>query len=79
MKTKLLSFPKMLSIAFLGTVLSLGVLYSSTTHAANGCGYGNHMNAWGRCVPNNPGPWATAIPGRPDCWRNVNGNVRCYR
>lgn len=78
METRSLSISKLLGTVSIGALLSIGVCYTSLSHAAQGCGYGFHMNMNGRCVPNVPGPNATAVPGRPDCWRNGNGNLRCY-
>ncbi len=60
-------------------LLSIDVGYAPAAHAAQGCGFGNHMNYWGRCVPNEPGPWARPAPGRPDCWINDRGQFRCFR
>ena len=65
--------------AVFGALLVYGLSYTSITNAADGCGFGLHSTAFGRCVPNNPGPGASAIPGRPDCWTNVYGQVRCWR
>ncbi|MFC3909305.1 GCG_CRPN prefix-to-repeats domain-containing protein [Legionella dresdenensis] len=79
MRTQAMYFSKVLGAAAIGALLSVGIGYSSMSHAAQGCGFGYHMTAFGRCVPNEPGPRATIIPGRPDCWRNYLGEVRCYR
>lgn len=79
MKTNSIYFSKWLTAVVIGGVLSFGVWYASMANAAQGCGFGYHMTAFGRCVPNNPGPNATPIPGRPDCWRNGAGEVRCWR
>lgn len=79
MKSNTLSGSKVLGAIVISSLLLLGAAYSSLAHAAQGCGHGYHMMLNGRCVPNNPGPGAMVVPGRPDCWRNVNGNMRCYR
>lgn len=79
MKTQSMCFSKLLGAAGVGALLLLGVFYTSSLNAAQGCGHGYHMMLNGRCVPNAPGPNASAVPGRPDCWRNANGNLRCYR
>ncbi|KTC75305.1 hypothetical protein Lbir_0450 [Legionella birminghamensis] len=79
MKIQVHSFSKVLGPIAFAALLMLGVGYFSNAEAAQGCGFGNHMNYWGRCVPNAPGPWARPAPGRPDCWINDHGNLRCYR
>ncbi|MCE3045538.1 MULTISPECIES: GCG_CRPN prefix-to-repeats domain-containing protein [Legionella] len=79
MKIQSLSISKVLTPLALGALLTLGIGYTSSANAAQGCGFGNHMNYWGRCVPNEPGPWAKPVPGRPDCWVNDHGAFRCYR
>ena len=79
MKTDSLSFSRWIIPIAAGAFLAIGVAYSSLTHAANGCGFGYHMTAFGRCVPNSPGPGATPAPGRPDCWYNAAGALRCWR
>ncbi|KTC65140.1 Uncharacterised protein (plasmid) [Legionella adelaidensis] len=71
--------PKIFGIVALGAFLSLGIFYSTNANAANGCGFGYHATAFGRCVPNSPGPWARPIVGNPDCWTNRWGQVRCWR
>ena len=71
--------PTFISALAIGTILTLGVFSSSTTYAAQGCGFGYHMTYFGRCVPNMPGPWAVPAPGRPDCWINGRGFLRCWR
>lgn len=72
-------FSKLLGPIAIGGLLSVGIFYSSTTTAAQGCGFGYHMTAYGRCVPNNPGPGAVPVAGRPDCWINYKGQFRCWR
>jgi len=79
MKTDTINSSRIVGTILAGAILSFGLCYSSMGNAAQGCGYGSHMNPNGRCVPNNPGAGATGVPGRPDCWRNANGNLRCYR
>lgn len=74
----------MCSSGLLRTVLMAGLLflaigYTSIADAAQGCGFGLHRNYWGRCVLNSPGTGATPAPFHPGCWRNPNGNLRCYR
>lgn len=78
MKVRSIQPAKWLNALLFAAVVGMGVSISSLSHAAQGCGFGNHMNAAGRCVPNSPGPWATPTPGRPDCWRNDHGELRCY-
>lgn len=79
MKTRSISRSPFLHALLFGSVLSLGFTWTSVSHAAQGCGFGNHMTAFGRCVPNSPGPWARPAPGRPDCWINGQGLLRCWR
>lgn len=57
--------------------LALGIGFAPTASAANGCGYGYHLDG-GSCVANAPGPGAQADPGHPNCWINDNGDQRCY-
>ncbi|WP_131782898.1 GCG_CRPN prefix-to-repeats domain-containing protein [Legionella gresilensis] len=70
---------KLIFTLSVGIILTLGIFTSSTSFAAQGCGFGYHMTYFGRCVPNHPGPYATPIPGRPDCWINARGFLRCWR
>lgn len=79
MKTSSMRFSRLLNTLAFGALISVGICYTSTTDAAQGCGFGYHMTAFGRCVPNSPGPNATPVPGRPDCWRKGDGALRCYR
>lgn len=79
MKTHSMCFSKLFGPILIGTLLLLGAGYSSISNAAQGCGFGYHMTAFGRCVPNSPGPNATPAPGRPDCWFNGAGHLRCWR
>lgn len=61
-------------VAALG--LALGVGFSPTASAADGCGQGYHLDG-GTCVVNLPGPGATPS-GHPGCWYNDLGDFRCY-
>jgi hypothetical protein len=70
---------KILGPAVIGALLTVGIGYSSLAQAADGCGFGYHSTALGRCVPNSPGPDASPAPGRPDCWYNGAGELRCWR
>ncbi|STX41905.1 Uncharacterised protein [Legionella donaldsonii] len=79
MSTHSIPFSRLVGAVVTGTILSLALLYTSSASAANGCGFGYHMTAFGRCVPNSPGPNATPAPGRPDCWYNGAGQLRCWR
>lgn len=79
MKTQVIRRSPLLTALLLGSALTLGFAYSSSTEAAQGCGFGYHMTAFGRCVPNSPGPWARPAAGRPDCWINARGFLRCWR
>jgi len=67
------------AVLLAGSILAVGMTWSSASNAAQGCGFGYHMNPYGWCKPNAPGPYATPIPGRPNCWRNGFGYLRCYR
>ena len=55
----------------------MGLRFAPTATAAQGCGYGYHLDG-GSCVVNLPGPGAQADPGHPNCWINDNGDQRCY-
>ncbi|WED44579.1 GCG_CRPN prefix-to-repeats domain-containing protein [Legionella cardiaca] len=79
MKTHSISISRLIAPLVIGGLLTFGICYSSITNAAQGCGFGYHMTAFGRCVPNHPGPNATPAPGRPDCWYNGAGQLRCWR
>jgi hypothetical protein len=57
--------------------LTLGLGLAPTASAAQGCGYGYHLDG-GSCVGNAPGPGARFDPGHPNCWINDNGDQRCY-
>ncbi|WP_419420827.1 GCG_CRPN prefix-to-repeats domain-containing protein [Legionella sp. D16C41] len=78
MEIKSMHLPKFLGTLAVGTVLTVGVLTSSMSYAAQGCGYGFHR-FYGRCVPNSPGPNAVPVRGRPNCWINGAGQLRCWR
>ncbi|MGQ3891011.1 GCG_CRPN prefix-to-repeats domain-containing protein [Legionella sp. CNM-4043-24] len=78
MKVQAVGSSTLKAVLLFGSMALFGLTWSSTSSAAQGCGYGYHMNPWGRCLPNAPGPYATFIPGRPNCWRNRWGAVRCY-
>ncbi|AQT79639.1 hypothetical protein B1R94_10700 [Mycolicibacterium litorale] len=64
---------------FAGTIaagaLALGLSFAPTASAADGCGYGYHLDG-GTCVLNIPGPGAHFIS--QNCWINDNGDERCY-
>ncbi len=79
MKTNSISYSKIIGPIALGLMLVFGVFYTSSSQAADGCGFGYHSTAFGRCVPNSPGPNASPAPGRPDCWYNGAGELRCWR
>jgi hypothetical protein len=79
MNVKMIPLTKILLPIALGSILIIGVFYSLPSHAADGCGFGYHSTAFGRCVPNSPGPDASPAPGRPDCWYNRFGELRCWR
>ncbi len=55
--------------------LALGLGFAPTASAADGCGYGYHLEN-GTCIINLPGPGAHFIS--PNCWLNDNGDERCY-
>ncbi|BBZ76560.1 hypothetical protein MANY_18970 [Mycolicibacterium anyangense] len=60
---------------FAAGALALGIGMAPTASAADGCGYGYHLDG-GTCVLNAPGPGAHFIS--PNCWINDNGDERCY-
>ena len=66
-----------LASAVAAGALALGLSFAPTASAAQGCGYGYHLDG-GSCVVNLPGPGAQADPGHPNCWINGNGDQRCY-
>lgn len=68
-----------LRIGLMTAVLSFVASYSTIAAAAQGCGHGFHRNAYGRCVFNHPGPNARPAPYHRGCWRNMWGQLRCYR
>ncbi|KGP63319.1 hypothetical protein EP47_09305 [Legionella norrlandica] len=62
------------------SLLLMAVVFTSTANAAQGCGYGYHRAIHnGVCVLNYPGPYATPAPYHPGCWRNMWGQLRCFR
>lgn len=79
MKTISTNLSKYVGIFAFSALVTAGVFYSTSASAADGCGFGMHMTAFGRCVPNSPGPWARPIIGNHDCWTNRWGQVRCWR
>lgn len=79
MNTQSLCFSGVLRSVVLVGVVSIAVGYTTIADAAQGCGQGRHLNRWGYCVWNSPGPWATPAPYHPGCWRNFWGQLRCYR
>ena len=50
MSTHSIPFSRLVGAVVIGTILSLALLYTSSASAANGCGFGYHMTAFGRCV-----------------------------
>ncbi len=69
----------LLHVVCVAGLLFLAVGYTSTAKAAQGCGFGYHLNVYGGCVQNHPGPFARPAPLHPGCWRTWNGALRCYR
>ncbi|WP_167100579.1 GCG_CRPN prefix-to-repeats domain-containing protein [Mycobacterium sp. DL592] len=55
--------------------LATGLGFAPAAQAADGCGYGYHLDG-GTCVLNAPGPGARFIS--PNCWINDNGDERCF-
>lgn len=55
--------------------LAVGLSFAPTASAADGCGYGYHLDG-GTCVLNAPGPGAHFIS--QNCWINDNGDERCF-
>ena len=55
--------------------LAVGLSFAPTASAADGCGYGYHIEN-GACIVNLPGPGAHFVS--PNCWINDNGDERCF-
>jgi hypothetical protein len=79
MNSRTKCFSRLLHGLALFGILSIIGSYASLADAAQGCGQGRHLNGWGRCVLNYPGPYASPAPFRPGCWYNWAGQLRCYR
>ena len=71
-------FSRMLRTLGMIVLLFAAVSFTSTANAAQGCGYGYHYTYHG-CILNHPGAGATPAPYHPGCWRNMWGQLRCYR
>jgi hypothetical protein len=65
----------LLTSAVAAGALALGLSFAPTASAADGCGYGYHIEN-GNCVLNLPGPGAHFVS--PNCWINDNGDERCF-
>ncbi len=65
----------LLTSAVAAGALALGLSFAPTASAADGCGYGYHIEN-GTCVLNLPGPGAHFVS--PNCWTNDNGDERCF-
>ncbi len=72
-------FLRTLRIFASASVLFLFLGYTSTATAAEGCGFGYHRTVFGKCILNYPGAFARPAPMHPGCWRNMWGQLRCYR
>ncbi len=66
------------TVIFIGLISVVGS-FTSIASAAQGCGHGYHRTINGRCILNYPGRYATPAPYHPGCWRNMWGQLRCYR
>lgn len=78
MKTRSMYFTQATRAVLMLTTLVLAAAYTSTSEAANGCGYGMHRSYYGGCIRNHPNAWSTPAPNHPGCWRNSWGQLRCY-
>ncbi|HAT2094875.1 hypothetical protein D7217_14690 [Legionella pneumophila] len=80
MNVHTMCFSKALRYAVVTSLLFMAVSFTSVANAAQGCGEGYHRSIYnGTCVLNYPGPFATPAPAHPGCWRNMWGQLRCYR
>ncbi|PJD95207.1 MAG: hypothetical protein CK426_04790 [Legionella sp.] len=78
MHTRSMCVSKTARTLFMLSTLVLAASYTSSSQAAQGCGYGLHKSVYGGCIPNHPGMHATPAPAHPGCWRNGWGQLRCY-
>ncbi len=78
MKARSMCFSTALRMILMLSTLLLAAAFTSTSNAAQGCGYGFHRSMYGGCIGNHPGAYATPAYGRPGCWRNAWGQLRCY-
>ena len=77
MKTRSMCFSTIArTMLMLGTLILAGT-YTSTSNAAQGCGYGMHRSVYGGCIGNHPGAYSTPAPYHRGCWRNMWGQLRC--
>lgn len=78
MKTQFMCFSRIVRTMLMVSTLILAATYTSTSNAAQGCGFGMHRSIYGGCIWNHPGAFATPAPYHPGCWRNMWGQLRCY-
>ncbi len=78
MKARAMCLSGMAKILLMLSTLVLAGSYTSTSNAADGCGFGRHDTYYGRCVGNHPGAYARPAPYHPGCWRNGWGQLRCW-
>ncbi|HAT9523966.1 TPA: hypothetical protein JBC98_04770 [Legionella pneumophila subsp. pneumophila] len=80
MNVHTMCFTRVLRYAVVTSLLFMLVSFTSVANAAQGCGEGYHRAIHnGTCVLNYPGAFATPAPAHPGCWRNMWGQLRCYR
>ena len=59
MKTRSLCFSTIARTTLILSTLILAGTYTSTSNAAQGCGYGMHRSVYGGCIGNHPGAYST--------------------